>query len=173
VPCFKERLMEITIRHAEQDDATALKTIYAQAHVIAGTMQPPFPSTEKWSAFLKQAPETRKNLVAVVTDTLVGHLILELYSKPRRKHVAGIGVAVDASVLHKGVGNALIECAIDTCDNWLNINRIELQVYVDNAPAIALYKKHGFEIEGTHRNFAYKAGSYIDIYSMARLRDKT
>ena len=45
-----------------------------------------------------------------------------------------------------------------------------LRVYADNAPAIALYEKFGFEIEGTHRRFAYRNGEYVDAHIMARLR---
>jgi putative acetyltransferase len=41
---------------------------------------------------------------------------------------------------------------------------------VDNAPAIALYKRNGFEIEGTHRDFAFRGGSFVDAYAMARIK---
>jgi len=43
---------------------------------------------------------------------------------------------------------------------------------VDNAPAIALYKKFGFDIEGTHRHFAFRNGEYVEGYSMARLTNR-
>jgi L-phenylalanine/L-methionine N-acetyltransferase len=36
--------------------------------------------------------------------------------------------------------------------------------------AIALYEKFEFEVEGTHRRFAFRDGEYIDAYSMARLK---
>jgi L-phenylalanine/L-methionine N-acetyltransferase len=52
----------------------------------------------------------------------------------------------------------------------LNLVRIELEVYTDNGPAIHLYKKFGFEIEGTHRMFAFRNGVYVDVYSMGRLK---
>ena len=38
------------------------------------------------------------------------------------------------------------------------------------AAGIALYKKFGFEVEGTHRRLAFRDGEYIDAYSMARLK---
>jgi putative acetyltransferase len=33
----------------------------------------------------------------------------------------------------RGVGTALMEAALDLADNWLNLTRIELSVYTDNA----------------------------------------
>ena len=38
-----------------------------------------------------------------------------------------------------------------------------------NAIGIALYEKFVFEIEGTHRRFAFRHGEYVDSYSMARV----
>ena len=58
---------------------------------------------------------------------------------------------------------------VDVADNWLNLRRLELTVYVDNEPAIRLYKKFGFEIEGTRRADAFRDGVYVDSYAMARL----
>ena len=59
---------------------------------------------------------------------------------------------------------------LDLADNWLNLTRLDLRVCVDNSPAIVLYKKFGFDIEGTHRRFAYRNGEYVDAHVMARLR---
>jgi putative acetyltransferase len=66
-----------------------------------------------------------------------------------------------------------MEAALDLADNWLNLTRIELRVYVDNAAAITLYEKFGFEVEGTHRRLAFRDGEYVDAYSMARLKPYT
>jgi putative acetyltransferase len=38
---------------------------------------------------------------------------------------------------------------------------------------ITLYEKFGFEIEGTHRRYAFRDGGFVDAYSMARLKDRT
>lgn len=59
-------------------------------------------------------------------------------SPARRKHVASFGLAVCASVLGCGVASRLVAAALDLCDNWLNIERIELEVYTDNQAAIWL-----------------------------------
>ena len=59
---------------------------------------------------------------------------------------------------------------IELTDKWLNLIRLELEVYTDNEPAIRLYKKFDFIIEGTHVNFAYRDGQYVDAHFMARLK---
>ena len=39
-------------------------------------------------------------------------------------------------------------------------------------PAVRLYKKFGFEVEGTSVQFAYRDGQYGDVYTMARLKQE-
>jgi L-phenylalanine/L-methionine N-acetyltransferase len=39
-----------------------------------------------------------------------------------------------------------------------------------NAIGIALYEKFGFEIEGTHRHYAFPDGEHVDACSMARIK---
>ncbi|CAA9398179.1 MAG: hypothetical protein AVDCRST_MAG93-10085, partial [uncultured Chloroflexia bacterium] len=109
-------------------------------------------------------------LVACVDAEIVGSLGLHTVERPRRRHVADLGMAVRDDWQGKGVGTALMGAAIDLADNWLNIERIELTVYTDNHPAIALYKRFGFEIEGTHFRYAFREGQYVDAHTMARLR---
>ena len=62
-----------------------------------------------------------------------------------------------------------MQALCDYADQWGQILRIELTVFSDNARAVALYKRFGFEHEGTHRGFALRAGAYADAFSMARL----
>jgi putative acetyltransferase len=119
--------------------------------------------------FFSETPEGLYHLVAWVDEEVVGHLGLETVTRPRRRHVGEIGMAVRDDWQGKGVGSALMEAALDLADNWLNLTRVELSVYVDNAAGVALYKKFGFEIEGTHRRFAFRGGEFVDAYSMARL----
>ncbi len=40
----------------------------------------------------------------------------------------------------------------------------------DHDAAIALYRKFGFEVEGTHKRFALRGGEYADAHVMARLK---
>lgn len=70
----------------------------------------------------------------------------------------------------KGIGSALMQAAVELADRWLNLSRLELIVYTDNEPAVRLYKKFGFGIEGTLVQYAYRDGCYVDAFAMARMR---
>jgi len=52
----------------------------------------------------------------------------------------------------------------------MNLQRVELSVYVDNQAAQALYRKFGFEEEGVMRKYAIRDGVLTDTLNMARLR---
>jgi L-phenylalanine/L-methionine N-acetyltransferase len=163
--------MDVTVRHTEPDDYKALHRIFSGPRAIAGTLQMPLPSAETWRKRLSEPPEGLYSLVACVDDEVVGEI--SLHTSPTRwrmRHVGSIGMAVRDDWQGKGVGTALMEAALELADNWLNLTRIELSVYVDNAAGIALYEKFGFEVEGTRRRFAFRDGEYVDAYSMARLK---
>jgi L-phenylalanine/L-methionine N-acetyltransferase len=161
--------MDITIRHAEPADYTAIQQIYAQPRATAGTLQVPFPSQEMWRERLTKFASEDFILVALVNDKIVGNLGLHMTTRRRRTHTAHIGMGVHDEYQRLGVGSALLAAALSQADNWLNLLRIELTVFTDNAPAITLYKKFGFVIEGTHVAYALRAGVYEDVYAMARL----
>lgn len=162
--------MNITVRHAEPDDYIAVHNIFSGPNAIAGTLQLPFPPAELWRKRLSEPSENMHQLVACVDGEVVGEISLWTRDNPRVRHTAGFGMAVRDDWQGKGVGTALLEAALDLADNWLGITRVELQVYTDNEAGVALYKKFGFETEGTHRRFALRGGEYVDAYSMARIR---
>jgi L-phenylalanine/L-methionine N-acetyltransferase len=163
--------MTIIIRHTEPGDAEAFAKIFSGPKAIWGTLQIPYPSVEMWRKRLTEPPEGMYGLVACADEQVIGQLVLNTFpNRPRRRHVGSIGMAVCDDWQGKGVGTALMQAAIDLADKWLNLMRLELEVYVDNEPAIRLYKKFGFQIEGTGVKADFRDGEYVDIYMMARLR---
>jgi putative acetyltransferase len=110
-------------------------------------------------------------LVAESGDELVGQIGLQVSTHPRRRHVGDLGMGVRDDWCGRGVGTALLEAALALADGWLQLRRIELQVYAGNATAISLYTRHGFVQEGLLRDYAYRDGAYVDAVAMARIRD--
>lgn len=160
----------IFIRRASPTDAEAFVEIFSSPRVIWGTLQVLYPSVEGWRKKLEPQDDVY-SLVAVVDDKVVGCISLHLNpNRPRRKHAAGLGMAVHEDWQGKGIGTAMMQAAIDLADQWLNLTRLELEVYTDNEPALRLYKKFGFEIEGTLKQDSFRDGAYADVYCMARLR---
>jgi len=145
---------------------------------IAGTLQLPMPSIESWRERLASSNPEAFMIVAEVANPrsagafeIVGHLGLmpNGSTSPRRRHAVALGMSVHDDWQGRGIGHALMLAALDRADRWMPVLRIELTVFVDNAPAIALYRRHGFVVEGTHRAYALRDGAFVDSYAMARL----
>jgi putative acetyltransferase len=165
----KAKRIAIEVRAAELADVDALTRLFSHRNAYAQTLQLPLQSTEVWRKRLATNDDTQHTLVATVGGEVVGNLGLTRLTRPRRAHVGEIGMAVRDDWQGKGVGAALMKAALDLADNWLGLRRIELHVHADNERAIALYRKFGFELEGTHRAYAIRDGVYVDSLSMARL----
>ena len=167
------RVEELLIRRAEPHDYTAVHEIYSGPRAFAGTLQLPYPSLEQWRRRLAEPAEDTYNLVAVAGSLVVGQLGVHTFpNRPRRRHAAAVGMGVRDDWQGKGVGTALMRACVDMADKWLNVTRLELEVYTDNEPAVRLYERFGFEREGVLRQYAFRDGSYVDAYLMARLRSQ-
>lgn len=164
---------DFTIRRAEPDDFEGFWRIFVDHEAHSGTLQLPYPSRETWRKRLAETADGHYMFVACAGDEVIGNAGLHpLGISPRRAHAMMIGIAVPSAWQGKGVGTALMRTLCDLADGWLNVIRLELTVFTDNERAIALYRKFGFEIEGTHRAYGLRAGRYADTYSMARIRPK-
>src|SRR5699024_11503593 len=68
----------------------------------------------------------------------------------------------------KGIGTQLLQ----KLEQWAieqDIHRLELTVMKPNKVALGLYKKVGFEIEGTKKHSLLVEGQFIDEYTMSKL----
>jgi putative acetyltransferase len=163
--------MDITIRRAEPSDYEAIARILTYPKVIWGTLQVPFPSFDQWRKKIAEPPEGLYSLVACIDREVVGQIGLHTFpNQPRRHHVGAIGMMVRDDWQSKGIGTQLMQAVVDLADKWLNLSRLELGVYTDNEPAIKLYKKFGFQVEGTEIGSAFRDGEYMDTLMMARVR---
>ncbi|WP_193366482.1 GNAT family N-acetyltransferase [Inquilinus limosus] len=162
-------MIDFTIRALQVADWPDVAEMQVQPRYRWGTLRLPFQSREEVRRRLESAPADDIHLAAVVGGRVVGRALLQP-GKGRRAHTGAVTCGVHDDFHRQGIGTGLMAALLDTADNWLNLKRLELGVWTDNVPAIALYQKFGFEIEGCERAYAYRDGAYVDSYLMARLR---
>ena len=158
------------IRAARPCDCEGIAALANMPGYRWGTLRLPHQTpeaTRKWLESINSANNV--SLVVEKNGRIIGNGGFERL-QGRRAHVAYLGMGLHDGFHGQGIGSRLLRELITIADEWLNLRRIELTVYVDNAPAIALYKRNGFETEGTHRDFAFRGGSFVDAYAMARIK---
>jgi putative acetyltransferase len=167
------RKPRITLRAAELDDAAAVAALYVDPSVFGALLQLPYPRESYWRERLDSRDPDNLHLLALIGDQIVGHGYLgRPHPHARRRHVGDIGIVVSPAHQRRGIGDALMVALIDRAEQWMQMTRLELEVYIDNAAAIALYRKHGFVEEGRMRQYAFRDGEYVDVWGMARLKQE-
>ncbi|WP_435105922.1 GNAT family N-acetyltransferase [Arhodomonas sp. AD133] len=164
--------MEVKVRAADANDYERISKIFDHPSVVTQSSQHPYLGADKISSLFQERKENSVVLVAEVEGKVQGYIGIDLSTKPRAKHVASFGMAVHPVSHGKGVGSRLLKETIDLAGNWLNIIRLELDVYTDNEHGIYLYRKFGFQIEGESRFASFKDGDYVGLYRMARISPK-
>ncbi|WZB60560.1 GNAT family N-acetyltransferase [Achromobacter xylosoxidans] len=146
----------VLIERACEQHVPGITALHGDPDVARHVLQLPYPSLERWRKRMEQDSERRVGLVATVQGEVAGYASLEQFERVRRSHCGSVGIAVAKGWHGQGIGSRLLGALLDVADNWMNLRRVELMVYTDNEPAIALYRKHGFEVEGELRDYAVR-----------------
>jgi L-phenylalanine/L-methionine N-acetyltransferase len=157
------------IRASRGEDAAAFARVYTDLSAVRGTLQTPFTPAEVWRMRL-EANESSGNhmFVATVGEDIVGTCGLHHATSPRRQHVWSPGMGIVTAWQSRGVGHAMMRHLLAEAAS-IGVTRLELEVYADNARAIALYEKHGFVREGVNRAAVWRDNGFVDVLVMARL----
>jgi RimJ/RimL family protein N-acetyltransferase len=71
-----------------------------------------------------------------------------------------------------GYGGEVTRLMLQYAFEILNLHRVQLHVWADNAPAIHVYEKAGFVKEGCLREAMCKEGKFYDFYVMGILEEE-
>ncbi len=165
---------EIVLRPARQKDAPALLAFGER--LLAET------------DFLARGPGERAGSVAEMRHIiqtfarLPGHLLLNAWAGAvpvgevvvmggqtrRNRHAATLGLGVLRDHWRRGIATRLLAAAEDFARRE-GIRRLELSVMTHNHAAQALYRRAGFELEGTKRHSLEIGGQALDEHLMAKL----
>lgn len=157
-------MTDVIIRKIRQDDVdgfrAALGSVAAEGRWLATTTLPPL---EKTQAFV--ASNIKNNYPQFVVEkdgTIIGWC--DIFPRDVQDLATGVlGMGLVATERGKGYGRALIEATVNAAKEF-GFQTIRLDVRTDNAAAIALYKKIGFEIEREYSR-AEKCGG-VALYDM-------
>ena len=165
--------MQLLMRAAEPDDAKQLVNLIEQVESSGFMLFEPGErkiSDEQMKNRIDSVKEEKFSTILIAEDTgvIVGYLFAIGGNPTRTKHSVYIAIGVAESKRGRGIGAKLFE-ALEEWAKKQSIHRLELTVMTYNAAGIALYKKVGFEIEGTKRNSLLIDGKYVDEYYMSKL----
>jgi ribosomal protein S18 acetylase RimI-like enzyme len=133
----------------------------------------------RWLAFLQAPPIAsarefvRANIaqgvpqfVALSGEQVVGWCDVLPRGLPTLNHCGTLGMGVRKGYRRQGIGERLAARTIAEAKE-LGLERIELEVYASNVPAIRLYEKMGFGVEGVKKRACRIDGRYDDVVDMA------
>jgi putative acetyltransferase len=166
--------VRIIIRPLRLSDADDIHELMHMPDVLWGTSLIPSTTDDRWRGIVEGwvRNENTHTFVAEIQGKVIGAVNLHVGSG-RKRHAGAITMAVHDKFQGQGIGKMLMLTLIDLADNWLNLVRLEMDVYTDNERAMHIYKNFDFEIEGRKRLDAFRGGRYIDSYILARLRPPT
>ena len=114
-------------------------------------------------------------------------VMFAIITKNERKHIGNIKLG-DINWIHrhaylgilignkkywgKGYGTEACELLLWYAFNRLNLHKLSVALNDDNIRAIKVYKKLGFQIEGTRRKQSFKEGKYHDAIDMGILENE-
>ena len=143
-----------------------LDSVARERRFLAYTEAPPMKEVRRF--VLNGLKAGAVHFVAIDGGRVVGWC--DVMPKPREllRHSGVLGMGVAATHRGHGLGGRLLGATMDAAAGR-GLTRIELMVRSDNAPAIGLYRRFGFELEGSCRRFMLVGEQYYDALLMARI----
>lgn len=126
---------------------------------------------ERW--FDAQLDDADQIVLAV--ETADGRHIgnVGLHHIDRKNSHAELGIVIgEKDCWNRGYGTDAVHVLLRFAFGELNLNRVYLRVFEDNARAIACYEGCGFQHEGRQRAARFHNGAYQDVLLMGILRDE-
>ncbi|NGL83872.1 GNAT family N-acetyltransferase [Streptococcus equi] len=169
----------VTIEEAKASDASALITLIKEAanetDFITGTEAVIAATVEELECFLEASQESLTDicLLLKVGDTLAGLLNIAGKAYRETSYVGDCFMLVLKSYRNHGLGQLLMETALDWARETKQLCALELEVQARNTCAYHIYEKYGFRIEGVKRkDVKLRNGDYQDIYLMRKYLER-
>lgn len=164
---------EVIVREAKEEDAASMISFY---NLVAGeTDFLSFGRDEfhkdlnEYKKYIKTTYEENNSIIllAFIDGKIVGIASINSNQKVRSRHVGTLGIVISEKCCGVGLGKILMDKLVI----WGKMNKVTKKITLvtreDNYGAIALYKKVGFEKEGTLKKDNYINGVYYNTLVMS------
>lgn len=161
-------IVQVREEHIERFHAT-LDVVARERRYLALLEAPPIEQTRQFvrANIARGCP----HLVALEEGQVVGWCDVTPADRPAMQHAGVIGMGLLPEWRGRGLGERLMRGALEAARGF-GFDRVELTVREDNGPAIALYRRLGFETEGRKRRAIKVDGTFHDLMMMALLFDE-
>ncbi|SEG95248.1 ribosomal-protein-alanine N-acetyltransferase [Saccharopolyspora kobensis] len=125
-----------------------------------------FPGDDPWSweAFASELDQGHHYVGAYLDGRLIGYAGLAVVGRAPHAEAEVHTIGVEPGHQGTGVGKALLRALLARADEQRATTFLEVRT--DNEPAIAMYRKHGFEIVGLRKRYYQPSGA--DAHTMRR-----
>ena len=141
-----------------------LDSVARERHYLALVKAPPLESTKEFLRLDAEKGVIRK--IAIKHGEVIGWCDISPGRNEGFTHSGRLAMGVCKKYRGVGIGKKLLRDAIADARN-MGLERIELEVYPSNIPALSLYEKQGFVREGVKLKGRKLDGVYEDIIEMA------
>jgi len=157
----------VLVREAKEEDAPAIQEVVEKV-AMEGRFIVPETSRKDWDVAIREI-RAREGLpvVASVDGKIVGMAYIVRGKFAKESHVGSLGICIQKEFRGLGIGNALMHYLMEWTEKT-GLEKVSLTVFSTNKPAIRLYAKFGFQIEGIRRKQFKVKGKYVDEVIMGK-----
>ena len=163
----------VELREVEVTDATLLLEYFERVNLESkNLLREPGEYTftvHDERKFIRRVLKSNNEYMAVVMydEEIIGSIGFRSSHLKRLTHRGSLGMSVRKDFNNLGLGTLMMEYVINKAKE-MNKYKIELEVRADNLSAVHLYKKFGFELEGTVKSGFFVDKKYVDLLIMGK-----
>jgi UDP-4-amino-4,6-dideoxy-N-acetyl-beta-L-altrosamine N-acetyltransferase len=163
---------KVRLRRVEREDIPTFVRWFNDPEVREFLMMDrPLSTAEEERWFEGQLEDQNSELFAIETadGVHIGNIGLHNVNWQHRRAELGIVIG-EKECWGQGYGSDAVRTALRFAFETMNLHRVSLRVYEDNARGIRTYEKCGFQHEGRAREAIFRQGRYYDELRMGVLR---
>jgi RimJ/RimL family protein N-acetyltransferase len=158
----------------EESDIEIVRKIHNDSGVIGFLSDPVHVTQEEQKQWFKSLSLSRSSrryvIVLKLTQEICGVIRIEKIDQINKS--AEVGIDIDPPRHRQGIAYEAYLVLMDFLFKDQGMNRLNLVTLRNNIPAISLYQKLGFQVEGILRRAIFRNGEYTDLLLMSILAEE-